>query len=341
MKDSGQHMVLPSDHASPNYLDQINQFLIDWDHNSSFEVKTSGSTGVPKVITHSKAAMVHSAKLTIQRFGLIEGDVFLICLPVQFIAGMMMVGRAAVARAQLLAIEPSSNPLQHLDRSVDFAALTPLQLEQAFIKNKDRISLVKQIIIGGAPISRKLLALIQSCEYDTRFYHTYGMTETITHVAIKELQRDLYSDLFVGLPGIEFLLTDDQRLIIDAEHLADSPIITNDIVDMAGPSSFRWIERADNVINSGGLKIFPATLKNQLDPLIAGEFFLTGLSDETLGQKLVLVIVDREQRIDISSLNDQLRAKLPKNYVPKEIRRVDALIKTATGKIVTDLSRYK
>ena len=68
---------------------------------------------------------------------------------------------------------------------------------------------------------------------------------------------------------------------------------------------------------------------------------MTGLSDETLGQKLVLVIVDREQRIDISSLNDQLRAKLPKNYVPKEIRRVDTLIKTATGKIVTDLSRYK
>ena len=166
------------------------------------------------------------------------------------------------------------------------------------------------------------------------------MTETITHVAIKDLPVENYSDHFEGLPGIELSLTDDQRLIIEAEHLEDSPIITNDIVDMAGPSSFRWIERADDVINSGGLKIFPATLENQLDPLIEGEFFLTGMPDETLGQKLVLALVDPEQRIDMNSLDEQLRAKLPKNYVPKDILRINALLKTATGKIIKDLARY-
>lgn len=334
-------MLLASNKASTTYQEQIRQLLIDWEDHTSFEMKTSGSTGEPKPITHSKAAMAHSARLTIDRFGLSEGDVFLSCLPVQFVAGMMMVVRAVVARAQLLAIEPSANPLQYLEGTVDFAALTPLQLEHAFLKNSECISLVKKIIIGGAPISRKLLALIQSCEYDTRFYHTYGMTETITHVAIKELQRENYMDHFVGLPGIEFSLTADQRLIIEAEHLADSPIITNDIVDMTGPSSFRWIERADDVINSGGLKIFPSTLENQLSPLIEGEFFLIGLPDETLGQKLVLVIVDPGRLLDLNSLNDQLSAQLPKNYVPKEILRVDALLKTATGKIVKDLTRYK
>ena len=334
-------MLLPSDHASSQYIEQINQLMTDWKHKESFEMKTSGSTGKPKMVTHSKAAMTHSARLTIDRFGLGEGDIFLVCLPVQFIAGMMMVARADVVKAGLLAITPSANPLRYLERKVDFAALTPLQLEHAFTHNPERIGLINQIIIGGAPISKKLLSLIQSCKYETRFYHTYGMTETITHIAIKELHRMCYSDEFVGLPGIGLSITDDNRLIIEGAHLTQSPIVTNDIVEKTGTSSFRWIERADNVINSGGLKIYPAALEDQIDHLFDSEFFLTGLADETFGQKLVLVIVDQRDQVDQHALKERLRAILPKNQIPKEIRKVDALLKTATGKVIKDLERYK
>jgi len=284
--------------------------------------------------------MVQSAKLTINRFRLAEGDVFLTCLPVQFIAGMMMVVRAFIAKAGLVAITPSANPLSHLEQEIDFAALTPLQLEHAFTVNPERIALIKQIIIGGAPISKKLLSLIQTCEYDTRFYHTYGMTETITHVAIKELQQASYTDKYIALPGVTLSTTDDSRLIVEAKHLAHSPIITNDIVEMSSPSSFSWIERADNVINSGGLKLFPAALENQIDHLIVGEFFLTGFADETLGQRLVLVLVDSDDHVDIEILRENLSATLAKNQNPKEIVKVKALLKTTTGKIIKDLSRY-
>jgi len=334
-------MLLPSDHASPQYIEQINQLITDWELKESFEMKTSGSTGEPKMITHSKAAMTHSAQLTVDRFGLSEEDIFLVCLPVEFIAGMMMVVRAVTARAKVVAITPSANPLRYLDRTIDFAALTPLQLEHAFAYNPERIGLIKQIIIGGAPISKKLLVLIQSCKFETLFYHTYGMTETITHIAIRELQKSGYSDEFESLRGISLSLTDDNRLIIKGEHLTQSPIVTNDIVETTGTSSFRWIERADNVINSGGLKIYPAALEEQIDHLFDGEFFLTGLADETLGQKLVLVMVDQNDQVDQQDLIVRLKAMLPKNHVPKEIRKVDALLKTATGKVIKDLGRYK
>ena len=305
------------------YKKDIADLLIRWHDSPILEAKTSGSTGTPKIIELPKVSVQRSAELTIDYFDLRRGDTFLVCLPVQFIAGMLMVIRADLLGATMIPIVPSSNPLRELVDPIDFAALTPLQLEKALELNPQKISLVKKMILGGAPISHQLYDKILALNCDTRFYHTYGMTETITHVAIRDLNATADSDIFKALKGILFQTTDDGRLMIFADHLDQKSIITNDIVELLDSARFKWLDRADFVINSGGLKIFPTQLEARIRPFCDYEFFVTAEDDEALGQKLVLIIVDPLSAVNIIDLSARLVSQLPKNHAPKKIYRIN------------------
>ncbi len=322
------------------YLKEIEELKQQWNSQNYFEVTTSGSTGTPKRIRHSKSSLIKSAELTIERFDLKQNDVFLVCLPVKFIAGMMMVIRAEVVNASLLAITPSINPLEALQDHIDFAALTPLQLEQAMIWCPDKIRLIEKVIIGGAPISNHLLNQIQACEFPTKFYHTYGMTETITHIAIKDLNQEDYTGLFEVLPSVTLSQTADNQLVISAPYLAESPIVTNDIVELRSDQSFRWIERSDDVINSGGLKIFPSELERRIRNHMTNRFFITSAPDQQLGQQVVMFIVDPEKKVDLEELQTKLKTELPSNHAPRQIIRVPKLKMTGTGKVIRQFTKY-
>ena len=299
----------------------VNQFISEW-YSSDDEmiVQTSGSTGKPKSISVKKKWMRNSAQLTGKTFSLKEGDTALLCIPMKYIAGKMMVVRALELGLDLKVVEPSSNPLNGIKEIIDFSAMVPFQLENSL----NQLNKIKTLIIGVGQVSPKLVEKLQI--ESTQVYETYGMTETLTHVAIKPLNGPNISDLFRSLDGIHFEKDDRGCLAIHASALNPVPIVTNDLVELIDENSFRWLGRFDNVINSGGVKIIPELVEAKLLSIIPNNrFFINGESDESLGEKVVLVVEGNVIEISFDSLE--------KFEKPKEIYFISEFLETESGKI--------
>lgn len=305
---------------SPIWKD-VQQFMAEW-FNADDEIflQTSGSTGKPKSISVKKEWLKNSAKLTANTFGLKTGDSALLCLPMKYIAGKMMVVRALELGLNLKVVEPSSKPLEGLDDQIDFAAMVPLQLENSI----DQLKKVKTLIVGGGQVNRQLAEKLQSVS--TQVYETYGMTETLTHVAIKPLNGPNKSDVFHALDEIYFEIDERWCLVIHAPILNPEPVVTNDLVDLIDKKTFRWLGRFDNVINSGGVKIIPEVVEAKLAEAIPDRrYFVAGFPDEQLGQKVVLVVEGEVIEIKIESLE--------KYEHSKAIYFLTEFIETESGKI--------
>lgn len=295
-------------------------FLLDWlDDKETIELTTSGTTGVPKVITIKKQSMVHSAIATGNFFNLHPQDKALLCLPARYIAGKMMIVRAMMLGLELDIMVPSS----HLDdllphKAYDFVAIVPLQAENSL----DKLHQFKKIIIGGAKVSDDLASKLKNIKSD--IFETYGMTETITHIAAKKIGEAYFNVLE------HVSISNDERncLVIDAQSVSDEKVITNDIVEILNEKQFKWIGRYDNVINSGGIKLFPEQIEAKLASKIGNRFFITSLPDDVLGSKVVLVVEGSEQVIDTTIFNS-----LDKFEKPKEILFVSEFVETETKKI--------
>ena len=165
---------------------EIRNFLKEWGNNElSISVKTSGSTGKPKLIQLLKSDMVASAKLTGEYFNLETTQTALLCLPVKYIAGKMMLVRAIVLGFDLISVKPSSNPIIDCVQPIGFAAMTPMQVNTVLNQSPDKLNLIEQLLIGGAPVDSRIESKLQ--EVKTLCFSTYGMTESITHVAVKKL----------------------------------------------------------------------------------------------------------------------------------------------------------
>lgn len=295
------------------------QLILDWFNESPFmTVHTSGTTGTPKPIQIEKRQMINSAKATTGFFDLKSKDTALMCMPAKYIAGKMMLIRALISGLELDVIEPTSNPLHFTQNNYDFAAMVPLQVE----KSLPELHRIKKLIIGGAKLDdtlrQELLNLSTVC------YETYGMTETITHIAAKKIEEHYFS----ALPHVSFSIDDRKCLVIDAPNVSQKLIITNDIVDLIDNNHFEWLGRIDNVINSGGVKIFPEKIENILAKKINQRFFIAGLPDKHLGQKVTLII----EGIPYSITDDYFES-LHQYEKPKEIFFINQFAETPTGKI--------
>lgn len=305
---------------SPIWND-VNPFISQWlngDEEMTFQ--TSGSTGKPKSIHVKKEWMKNSAQLTGKTFGLKEGDSALLCMPMKYVAGKMMVVRALELGLELSVVEPSSSPLEGLDGTIDFAAMVPLQLENS-LQNLEK---VKILIVGGGQVHSALMEKLQSIK--TNVFETYGMTETLTHVAVKPLNGPEKTDVFQVLDGIHFETDDRECLVIHAPMLNPEPVVTNDLVELVDESSFRWLGRFDNIINSGGIKIIPEVVEAKLvDAIPDRRFFIAGIPDESLGEKVVLLVEGKEMEISLDALE--------KYTQPKEIYFFPEFSETNSGKI--------
>lgn len=302
------------------YERAVGDFILYWfDQNDFIEMQTSGTTGQPKIIRVGKQSMVNSALATGSFFELEAGIKVLHCLPTQFVAGKMMLVRAFLLGWDMDLVAPVSNPLQRTGTKYDFAAMVPLQAE----KSIDKLSQIAKLILGGAKVSQSLSQ--QLLEIPTQIYETYGMTETITHIAAKRVGEEA----FTLLPDVAISLDDRHCLVIDAHRVSPEPIVTNDVVEIVSDSQFIWRGRHDNVINSGGVKLFPEQIEEKLSGSIGRRFFVKGVPDETLGEKLVLVIEGDKYDVD-----REIFAALGKFEKPKEIEFVAEFDETGTGKIV-------
>ena len=311
------------------YEKEIGNFLIDWLNKDDFLiVKTSGSTGQPKHIKLKKQAMVNSAIATGDFFGLQPGDKALHCLPSHYIAGKMMFVRAMVLGLEIDFVEPTSQPKFNTKKQYDFCAMVPLQLKHSI----NSVNNIKTLIVGGSMVTKPLLEKIK--EAPSRFYETYGMTETVTHVAVRQLQSKASKgeQFFSALPNVTFSQDNRNCLIIDAPNLVKEPLVTNDIVDLRSETSFKLLGRYDNVINSGGVKLFPEQIEEKLQPVIEERYIVAGEDDTDLGEKLVLIL---ENPSDIEHVSEKIKKlnTLDKFEMPKKIYTLKKFPETTTGKI--------
>lgn len=308
-------------------------FLSEWLNNQDFvTVTTSGSTGKPKKIQLSKERMVNSALMTGQYFQFKAGQTALLCLPCDYIAGKMMVVRAMVWGLDLHLVPPTGNPVAKITEKIDFAAMIPLQVSSIIEQSPQKFNLIQQLIIGGGKVDYLLQEKLNGIS--TECFATYGMTETITHVAIKKLNGEKYSPYFEGLPNITFRQDNRGCLTISAPHLSPELVITNDIIDLKNEQQFEWLGRFDNVINTGGIKVFPEKIEAKLEKLIPQRFFISSIPDKKLENKVILLIEDKHWiKKKLNTLNLDLKQVLSKFELPRSIYFIEQFMETPTKKI--------
>lgn len=306
-------------------------FLKEWfSEASTVSVQTSGSTGIPKIFDIEKERMRNSAKMTCDFLGLKEGDTALLCLPVEYISGKMMLVRSLERKLKLIVKTPDTHPLKDLKEKVDFCAMTPLQVENSL----NKIHLIKNLIIGGAAVSetlKKKLSGIKNEKNDSRrIFETYGMSETLSHIALKEIYPN-EEEYFTTFEGIEISKDERSCLKIHAPMLNPDALTTNDLVELKNEKQFKFLGRADNVINSGGAKIFPEELETVVKKHVENEVVFLGIPDEILGHKLVLAIEgERNEELENKILNIQYRKAF---YKPKELIFLNEIPRTPNGKV--------
>ena len=307
------------------FLEGLFFFLQEWFSESPYvKVKTSGSTGAPKEMLVEKERVMRSAQLTCSFLNLQKGDTALLCMPLNYIAGKMVVVRALVAGLDLYPVEPCGNPLKDIDVPFRFAAMVPMQVYNSIQSKVEKVRLanIENLIIGGGAIDVALDDELQ--DFPNNVYSTYGMTETLSHIAMRKLNGAERSDFYIPFPSVSLSLSYDDTLIIDAPLVAEERLYTNDVAEIHKDGSFRIIGRKDNIINSGGIKIQIEAVEALLMPVLNCRFAITSLPDPKFGEAIVLVVEDE--------IDEVLLVVLPKYYHPRKVIRA-SIPMTETGKI--------
>ncbi len=303
----------------------VAQFIEKWlDFTEEVVVKTSGSTGKPKKIVLTKQQMVNSAKATGAYFKTGSGTKALLCIPADFIAGKMMVVRAMVLGWDLHVVQPAKDALVEYDNDYDFVAMVPYQVAHSLAA----LPKVKKVIIGGGAISTTLEAQLQ--DIDVEAFATYGMTETITHIAVRRINGFAKSEAYSALPDVKFSQDDRGCLLIHAPKISEEIVVTNDLVELKSPSSFVWQGRWDNVINSGGVKLFPEHVEAKLSDAIQLPFIIASEKDEQFGERIILIYEGSEN--DTPDFKQAFKILEPYER-PRKVYRLSRFAYTETGKI--------
>jgi o-succinylbenzoate---CoA ligase len=330
---------LPKVAVPITFREKVISFCQQWaEGKGSFEIQTSGSTGKPKLIQLDRSSMIASAMATANALNLKKGQTSLVCLDPAYIAGMMMLVRSIETGMNIIAVEPSANPFEILDdnTSVDFTALVPYQLKAILDSPQEKhFHRFTKILIGGAALDEHSKSRLQ--KFSCQFYETYGMTETISHIALKKVNGETKSSYFELLPGITIRQDERACLCIQAPYLKEE-IVTNDVVELKSLTEFLWLGRNDNVINSGGVKIFPESTEKKLEGIfsqlkIDNLFFIAGLPDVRLGQSVALIVEGHLSTDQQLQLKTRMKSGLSKFEIPRAIQFAPQFVKTETGKI--------
>ncbi len=309
--------------------EDLKKFTDEWLSDvPAIEVHTSGSTGRPTRIQVEKSRMRHSAALTMRTLGLNKGGTALLCMPLQYIGGKMMVVRALEWGMQLIAVEPSGHPLSDIDQPITLAAMVPMQVWNSLQvpEERKRLQGIQHLLIGGGAINEQLAAALRP--FTNAVWSTYGMTETVSHIALRRLSGPKASEWYTPMEGINVSLhplTD--ALVIDAPQLTTSALFTHDIARFNDQGQFRILGRTDNTICSGGVKIQTEEMETLLCQSLGDTIMVTSRPDEKFGEALVLLTT---RPIDKAYLQSLL-AQHPYWY-PKNIIVVAGLPRTGNGK---------
>ncbi len=313
----------------------LKDFLSSW-HNGEerLTVHTSGSTGAPKALLVEKRRMAASARITCDFLGLEPGDRALLCLPLDYIAGKMMVVRALTRGLRLLAVTPSGHPLRDIDTEeggiwCDLAAMVPMQVHHSLQTAEEKAKLwgIRHLIIGGGAIDDELEKQLK--DHPHAVWSTYGMTETLSHIALRRLNGPEASSWYTPFEGVEISQNEDGCLVIDAPEVAESTLVTHDIVEIAADGRrFKVLGRKDNVICSGGIKIQIEEVERLLRPHLTAPFLVSKRPDKVLGEAVALLT----EAADLASIEEICRTVLPPYWRPRHYQHTGHLPLTETGK---------
>ena len=304
------------------------RFLAEWfDEKDTVAGMTSGSTGAPKALPLEKSRMRHSARLTCSFLGLQPKDTALLCMPLCYVGAKMLVVRALEAGLDLICVEPSSRPLRTCQVAPVFAAMTPMQVVSGLEdpQEADRLQQIRHLLIGGGAIDASLAKQLSSFPFAV--WSSYGMTETLSHIALRRLNGPEASAWYRPFAGI-FLSSADGALVIDAPELCPLRLVTNDLVEFDSEGRFRILGRKDNVINSGGVKVQIEAAEEMLRPHLHKPFFITSAPDIKKGEQVVLLI-EGEVSTEILST---CKAVLPPYWAPAHVFKVESLPLTGSDK---------
>ncbi len=315
-------------------------FISDWlSGKETFVFRTSGSTGTPKPFTFTREQMQRSAARTIKALGLQPRDSALVCLNTQYIAGKMILVRALEHQLRLTVVDPTSNPFEQLPSGYqpDFMAVVPMQLQTLVHdpENYSRLNNMKVVLVGGAPVSTSLKTAVQNLHCP--IYETYGMTETLSNVALRLLNTPDKTDRFIPLEGVK-LNVDERGCLVIHDSVQPEPLVTNDLGEVDSLGHFTWLGRLDNVINTGGIKVSPEKIEPVLEELFkeigpAVNYFIGPTADDRFGQ-VVTLFVDKNglSQTDLKSIIAKI-SQLPSNpEKPRKIVFVSDWRLTETGK---------
>ena len=308
----------------------LDEFVSDWLSDSpTLLVHTSGSTGKPKPMLVEKRRMEASARITCGFLGLRAGDTALLCMPLDFIAGKMVVVRSLVWGLQLMAVEPSGHPLKGLTESPTFAAMVPMQVYNSLKVEEERRLLrdIKHLIIGGGAVNSDMAEELRG--FPNAVWSTYGMTETLSHIALRRLSGAEASEWYEPFDGVGVTTSADGCLVIDAPAVCAQPLVTNDIAEIAPDGRrFRIRGRRDNVVCSGGLKLQIEEMEARLQPHLNVPYMISKRPDDKFGEAVVLLAVTD----DMESVCEVCRKHMPRYEQPRYFLAVSELPMTPTGK---------
>ncbi len=319
-------------------------FREEWENDEPrLLVHTSGSTGAPKPLWVEKHRMEASARITCDFLGLKAGDTALLCLPLDFIAGKMMAVRAWTRGLLLRVVEPCGHPLAEDiltddEARVDFAAMVPLQVWNSLQvpAERRRLMAIRHLIIGGGAIDEELAAELRT--FPNAVWSTYGMTETLSHIALRRLSGEEASEWYEAFPSVSLSQTDDGCLVVDAPLVCAERLVTNDIVVFDGVSDrrFRVMGRKDNVICTGGIKVQAEEVERLLRAHMRVPYYITKAADKKYGEVVAIVVERRKGDKEPTQEGMQriFRTLLPPYWQPRKVRFVDRLPMTATGKVI-------
>ena len=328
---------LPNLEELPEFAQEAFIFCKDWlDGKDSFVQMTSGSTGTPKLQEITRQQLVASASATGAFFGVDSEFKLLCCLNPAYIAGKMMLVRALVWDCPITLVEPSANPLLGLEEQFSFVALVPLQVEAGLSEEKSRklLQSIPQVLIGGAALPHKIQQ--ELVQQGIRAWQSFGMTETVSHIALAPIGTGEL--IFQTLPGVEIGVSENQCLWIQSTMSGSAKIQTNDSIELRSKNSFVWLGRADFVVNSGGIKLFPEQLEKKISAWMFERYsgmpyFFFGEADERLGQRLVLFVESEQSVVTLEVLEEELKKFLGKFEIPKQIYLLSSFKYTPSGKI--------
>ena len=306
----------------------LDEFLAEWNSpESTVLVHTSGSTGVPKCIRVEKQRMLNSARITCDFLGLKAGDTALLCMPLDYIAGKMVVVRSIERQLRLTTVEPSGHPLKDISTSFDFAAMVPMQVYNSLQvpEEREKLRTIKHLIIGGGPINDDLQQQLSS--FLNNVWSTYGMTETLSHIALRRLNGENASLWYTPFSTVSISLNANGCLVIEAPLVHEGRLETHDRAEIRD-GKFRILGRLDNVINSGGIKIQAEEVEEKLRPHIKMPYLISKCRDEKFGEVVVLLT----ECPDLSFVKAICCNILPKFWQPKHYLYTKHIPLTGTGK---------